>query len=83
MTDDDVKQPEPTAWYDSKSGWVDFTSWRPVRKPSGPDAKWLPLYDESTVRRLIAEAVEREREACAALCQVRSSTIPPRPAQMK
>lgn len=35
---------EPVAWYDSKSGWTDFHFFKPVRKPSAPDAEWLPLY---------------------------------------
>ena len=35
---------EPVAWYDSESGWTDFHSFKPARKPSSPSAKWLPLY---------------------------------------
>jgi len=35
---------EPVAWYDSISGWTDFTSYKPHRKPSSPSAKWIPLY---------------------------------------
>jgi hypothetical protein len=39
-----AQQAEPVAWYDSKSGWTEFHSFKPVRKPSAPDAEWLPLY---------------------------------------
>jgi hypothetical protein len=39
-----LAQQEPVAWYDSKSGWTEFHSFKPVRKPSAPDAEWLPLY---------------------------------------
>jgi hypothetical protein len=35
---------EPVAWYDSVSGWTDFHSFKPTRKPSSPSAEWLPLY---------------------------------------
>ena len=40
-------QQEPVAWYDSKTGWTDFHSFKPTRKPSAPDAEWLPLYTTS------------------------------------
>ena len=35
---------KPVAWYDSVSGWTDFHSFKPTRKPSSPSAEWLPLY---------------------------------------
>ena len=35
---------EPVAWYDSVSGWTDFHTFKPTRKPSSPSAEWLPLY---------------------------------------
>lgn len=51
---DDVKLPEP----DRRIAEDD-----PMYGVIGAD-----YYEAATVRRLIAEAVEREREACAALC---------------
>jgi hypothetical protein len=40
-------QQEPVAWYDSNTGWTDFHPFKPARKPSAPDAEWLPLYTTS------------------------------------
>ena len=44
-------QQEPVAWYDSKTGWTDFHSFKPARKPSAPDAEWLPLYTSPPAQR--------------------------------
>ena len=35
---------EPVGWYDSISGEMDFTFYRPARKPSSPSAEWIPVY---------------------------------------
>ena len=40
----EAEKQEPVAWYDSISGWTDFTFYKPHRKPSSPSAKWIPLY---------------------------------------
>lgn len=52
----EAAQSDPAAWYDSKSGQVDFGSWKPTRKPSAPDAEWLPFYS-APVRPVPAEPV--------------------------
>jgi hypothetical protein len=39
-----LAEQNPVAWYDSVSGWTDFHSFKPTRKPSSPSAEWLPLY---------------------------------------
>ena len=41
---------EPVGWYDSISGLMDFTFYRPVRKPSSPSAEWVPVYAAPTKR---------------------------------
>ena len=43
---------QPVAWYDSLSGWTDFGSYRPHRKPSGPSAEWIPLYASTPKKEL-------------------------------
>ena len=71
MASSDMKMPDPIG-YASKTGHGTYfrealtTELRALEWAGRP--MWTPLYDEPTVRRLIAEAVEREREACAALC---------------
>ena len=35
---------EPVGWYDSISGQMDFTFYKPHRKPSSPSAEWIPVY---------------------------------------
>lgn len=79
MTDDDVKLPEPIGYlyHDSISAesahpWLHSTMLvlAADRRPTCRNE--TPLYDEPTVRRLIAEAVEKEREACAVLCDLHS-----------
>ena len=44
QTIEQAAKQEPVAWYDSISGWTDFTFYKPHRKPSSPSAKWIPLY---------------------------------------
>ena len=46
---------EPVAWYDSISGWTDFTFYKPHRKPSSPSAKWIPLYTHPPQRKPLTE----------------------------
>lgn len=46
-----LEQEEPVAWYDSKTGWTDFHPFKPARKPSAPDAEWLPLYTSPPAQR--------------------------------
>ena len=51
---------EPVAWYDSVSGWIDYHSFKPTRKPSSPSADWLPLYATPPQRKpLTDEEIER------------------------
>ena len=59
----EAEKQEPVAWYDSESGWTDFHSFKPARKPSSPSAKWLPLYIHPQPKRewvglTVMEAVE-------------------------
>ena len=42
---------EPLGWCDSKTGWIDFHRFKPLRKPSAPDAEWLPLYTSPPQRK--------------------------------
>lgn len=69
---DDVKLPESIG-YVSKTGHGTYfrETLTPELRALGWAGKpvWTKIYDEPTVRRLIAEAVERERKACAALCE--------------
>jgi len=51
---------EPVAWYDSKSGWTEFHSFKPVRKPSAPDSEWLPLYTTPPQRKPLTDEEMRE-----------------------
>jgi hypothetical protein len=46
---------EPVAWYDSISGWTDFTFYKPHRKPSSPSAKWIPLYTHPPQRKPLTD----------------------------
>ena len=39
---------EPVGWYDSISGGMDFTFYKPHRKPSSPSAEWIPVYSRPT-----------------------------------
>jgi hypothetical protein len=57
----EAEKQEPVAWYDSESGWTDFHSFKPARKPSSPSAKWLPLYTHPQPKRepLTDEQVEK------------------------
>jgi len=59
---DRLAQPEqePVAWYDSKSGWTEFHSFKPVRKPSAPDSEWLPLYTTPPQRKPLTDEEMRE-----------------------
>ncbi len=58
---DAVELPEPygSVWVDEFDGGC-FAYWHEVRARNSK-----PVYDATTVRRLIAEAVARERESCA------------------
>ena len=53
-------EPGPVAWYDSKSGWTEFHSFKPVRKPSAPDSEWLPLYTTPPQRKPLTDEEMRE-----------------------
>lgn len=55
---------KPVAWYDSVSGWTDFHSFKPTRKPSSPSAEWLPLYATPTQRTWVGLKDEQYLEAC-------------------
>ena len=53
---------EPVGWYDSISGLMDFTFYRPVRKPSSPSAEWVPVYAAPPKREWVGYTNEdRER----------------------
>jgi len=54
----EAEKQEPVAWYDSESGWTDFHSFKPARKPSSPSAKWLPLYAHPQPKRNVASPRE-------------------------
>ena len=41
---------EPVGWYDSISGGMDFTFYKPHRKPSSPSAEWIPVYSRPPQR---------------------------------
>ena len=64
MSDEQDRQ-KPVAWYDSLSGVTDFHSFKPMRKPSFPDAEWLPLYTASAIRWWL----ERAARECSAIAQ--------------
>jgi hypothetical protein len=51
---------EPVAWYDSVSGWTDFHSFKPTRKPSSPSAEWLPLYATPPQRKPLTDEEIKE-----------------------
>jgi len=56
-------QQKPVAWYDSKTGWTDFHPFKPARKPSAPDAEWLPLYTSPPAQRTWVGLTESEKSA--------------------
>jgi hypothetical protein len=71
MTQDQIQLPEPYGyvWFEEFEGgcFVHAYEVRPTRADS--------VFTATTVRRLIAEAVEKEREACAALGESRAGTV--------
>ena len=50
---------EPLGWCDSKTGWIDFHRFKPLRKPSAPDAEWLPLYTSPPKREWVGLTIEQ------------------------
>ncbi len=46
---------EPVGWYDSISGGMDFTFYKPHRKPSSPSAEWIPVYSRPPQRKPLSE----------------------------
>ena len=46
---------EPVGWYDSISGGMDFTFYKPHRKPSSPSAEWIPVYSRPPQRKPLTE----------------------------
>ena len=58
---------EPVAWYDSVSGWTDFHSFKPTRKPSSPSAEWLPLYANQPQRTWVGLTDEEVKNLCLAV----------------
>ena len=49
---------EPVGWYDSISGEIDFTFYKPIRKPSSPSAEWIPVYTAPPKREWVGLTVD-------------------------
>ena len=65
MSQDQIQLPEPVGIVAPRPDVVDWFSYEPE---IGTE-----LHEAATVRRLIAEAVAAEREACAKICEVSDS----------
>lgn len=75
---DAVELPEPEFYYRPVCGGEMYEGPHHARSVGGrmmreeKPGEWFGLHHESTVRRLIAEAVAREREECAKACDVKA-----------
>ena len=67
MSQDQIQLPEPVGIVAPRPDVVDWFSYEPE---IGTE-----LHEAATVRRLIAEAVAAEREACAKACEDRAGTV--------